>query len=41
MEYFRDDFQWDPETSSPLKIIIVGAGIAGLAAAIGQYSRDH
>ena len=39
MEYFTDDFQWDFKANKSVRIIIVGAGIAGLAACIG--TRIH
>ena len=35
MEYYKDDFHWNPKAKVPLRIVIVGAGIAGLVAAIG------
>lgn len=41
METFRDDLNWDFKAAKPLKIIIVGAGIAGLVAAIGLKKAGH
>ena len=35
MEHFKDDFDWGFKANKSLRIIIVGAGIAGLAAGIG------
>ena len=35
MEYFKDDFNWDFKAKKSFRVIIVGAGIAGLAAGIG------
>lgn len=34
-KYHKDDFNWDCKAKVPLKVIIVGAGIAGLTAGIG------
>ena len=39
MEYFNDDFNWGFKAKKSISIIIVGAGIAGLAASIG--TRIH
>ena len=39
MEHFHDDFNWDFKAKKSFSIIIVGAGIAGLAASIG--TRIH
>lgn len=36
MEYFKDDLKWKFEAKRSLRVIIVGAGIAGLAAGIGE-----
>ena len=36
MDYFRDDFKWDFKANRSFRVIIVGAGIAGLAAGIGM-----
>lgn len=36
MEYFKDDFKLEFKAKKPLRIIIVGAGIAGLTAGIGM-----
>ena len=35
MEHFKDDLNWDFKANKSLRVIIVGAGIAGLAAGIG------
>jgi len=35
MEYFKDDLNWDFKSKKTFRIIIVGAGVAGLATAIG------
>ena len=35
MEYYNDDFDWGFKAKQSISIIIVGAGIAGLAASIG------
>ena len=37
MEYFNDDFDWGFKANKSITIIIVGAGIAGLAASIGTH----
>lgn len=39
MDYFKDDLKWDSKAKSPLRIIIVGAGIAGLTAGIGVWTH--
>ena len=39
MEHFEDDLQWDFKANKSFRVIIVGAGIAGLTAAIGM--RAH
>ena len=39
MEYFNDDFNWDFKAKKSISIIIIGAGIAGLAVSIG--TRIH
>ncbi|KAI9810901.1 MAG: hypothetical protein M1827_005760 [Pycnora praestabilis] len=41
MEYFQDDMEWNPKAEKPLRIIIVGAGIAGLVAGIGLKQSGH
>ncbi|KAK4684198.1 microfibrillar-associated protein 1, partial [Tremellales sp. Uapishka_1] len=41
METYRDDLNWDFKAVKPLKITIVGAGIAGLAAAVGLQKAGH
>ena len=35
MEFFKDDFKWPFKAKKSFRIIIVGAGIAGLTAGIG------
>lgn len=35
MEYFKDDLKWDFKANKSFRVIIVGSGIAGLAAGIG------
>ena len=35
MEYLKDDFNWGFKAKKSISVIIVGAGIAGLAASIG------
>lgn len=37
MEHFKDDFAWNFKAKKSLRIIIVGAGIAGLTAGIGTH----
>ena len=37
MEHFKDDFDWGFKAKKSLRIIIVGAGIAGLTAGIGTH----
>ena len=42
MEYYQDD--WDNSSHKPeksLKVIIVGAGIAGLATGIGTFTQKE
>jgi 2-polyprenyl-6-methoxyphenol hydroxylase-like FAD-dependent oxidoreductase len=39
MDGIRDDFRWEPKITKPLKVIVVGAGMAGLTAAIGEKRR--
>ena len=36
MEHFKDDFNWGFNANRSFRVIIVGAGIAGLAAGIGS-----
>ncbi len=38
MEFLKDPFAALPQTDSPLHILIIGAGVAGLTAAIGFFS---
>ena len=37
MEHIKHDLEWNLKAETPLRIIIVGAGIAGLVAAIGKH----
>ena len=39
MEYFKDDLKWDFKANKSFRVIIVGSGIAGLAAGIGTPNR--
>ena len=39
MEYFKDDLKWEFKARKTFRVIIVGAGIAGLAAGIGEPLR--
>jgi len=41
MNTFKDDLDWSFKAVQPLKVIIVGAGIAGLASAIGLKKAGH
>lgn len=42
MEYYHDTWKLSAKPEKPLKVIIVGAGIAGLTAGIGEYNMsDH
>jgi salicylate hydroxylase len=41
MNTFKDDLKWSLRAHTPLKVIIVGGGIAGLAAAIGLKHAGH
>jgi salicylate hydroxylase len=41
MDTFRDDWQWSFNAIQPLKVIVVGAGIAGLTAAICLKKAGH
>lgn len=36
-KYHNDDFEWDCKAKVPLKVLIVGAGVAGLTAGIGSW----
>lgn len=38
MESFKDDLNWEYKAKKSFRIIIVGAGIAGLAAGIGMLT---
>lgn len=37
MEYYRDNWAGAPKPEKKLRILVVGAGIAGLTAAIGSH----
>ena len=39
MEYFNDDLKWEFKARKTFRVIIVGAGIAGLVASIGEPLR--
>ena len=39
MEFFNDDSKWGFKAQKSVRVIIIGAGIAGLAASIG--TRTH
>ena len=39
MECFKDDLNWDYKSKKLFRVIIIGAGIAGLAAGIGESRR--
>ncbi|PBP16227.1 salicylate hydroxylase [Diplocarpon rosae] len=41
MDAFRDDLDWSFKAVHPLKIVIAGAGIGGLAAAVGLKKAGH
>ncbi|KAF2084975.1 FAD/NAD(P)-binding domain-containing protein [Saccharata proteae CBS 121410] len=41
MEYFKDNLDWNPKAETPLRIIIVGAGIAGLTTGIALKRSGH
>ncbi|MCJ1484234.1 hypothetical protein MMC06_004402 [Schaereria dolodes] len=41
MEHIKHDLEWNLKAETPLRIIIVGAGIAGLVAAIGLKRSGH
>ncbi|KAF7716618.1 Salicylate 1-monooxygenase [Penicillium ucsense] len=41
MEVYKDDFKFPPQGSHRLRIIVVGAGIAGLSAALGLHKAGH
>lgn len=41
MDTFKDDLDWSFQAKHSFKIIIVGTGIAGLAAAIGLKKAGH
>ena len=36
MEFFKDDLDWDYTAKKRFRVIVVGAGIAGLTVAIGK-----
>ena len=37
MEYYEDDLKWDFKAKKSFRVIIVGAGIAGLTAGISMW----
>ncbi len=39
MEYFEDDLKWNFKANKSFRVIIVGGGIAGLAAGIGTSAH--
>lgn len=41
MDTYQDDFKWSFEAKRPLKVIVVGAGIAGLSVALGLKKTGH
>ncbi|MCJ1296143.1 hypothetical protein MMC34_007708 [Xylographa carneopallida] len=41
MEYFKDDLKWQRRAEESLRILVVGAGIGGLAVAIGLKQCGH
>lgn len=41
MESFQDDFNWSFKAKHPFKVIVVGAGIAGLTVALGLKKAGH
>ncbi|UZJ50707.1 hypothetical protein CBS101457_000027 [Exobasidium rhododendri] len=42
MEYFKETFDWEAQKAvKPLRIIIIGAGIGGLATALGLHKTGH
>ncbi|OCK86981.1 FAD/NAD(P)-binding domain-containing protein [Cenococcum geophilum 1.58] len=41
MEFFQDDLNWNAKAKRRFRIIIVGAGIGGLSAAIGLKRSGH
>ncbi|MCJ1319937.1 hypothetical protein MMC15_005273 [Xylographa vitiligo] len=41
MDYFKDDLKWDRKAKQSLRILVVGAGIGGLAVAIGLKQSGH
>lgn len=38
MDCYQDDFVWDFEPRKALRVIVVGAGISGLATAVGELN---
>lgn len=41
MDTFQDNFDWSFKAKHPFKVIVVGAGIAGLTAALGLKKAGH
>ncbi|MCJ1405496.1 hypothetical protein MMC11_008724 [Xylographa trunciseda] len=41
MEFFEDNLKWERKADKPLRILVVGAGIGGLAVAIGLKQSGH
>ena len=41
MDTFQDNFDWSFKAKRPFKVIVVGAGIGGLAAALGLEKAGH
>ncbi|KAK3175309.1 hypothetical protein OEA41_002556 [Lepraria neglecta] len=41
MEYFKDDLKWDFKAKKAFRVIVVGAGVAGLAAGKGLKRAGH
>lgn len=39
MEYYQDNWHLDAKPEKKLRVVIVGAGIAGLVAGIGECTR--
>ncbi|KAJ9206566.1 hypothetical protein DTO164E3_807 [Paecilomyces variotii] len=41
MDTYQDDFKWSFQAKRPLRVIVVGAGIAGLSVALGLKKTGH